>query len=66
MTGNHGVQLGAPLAADLMNVGMTDAAEVDSDDNIIGARLAAIEVEGRERRGLGLGGVSERFHRNPL
>jgi hypothetical protein len=48
-----------------MDVGVADAAVVDRDDDIGGAGLAAVEMEGRERGGFGLGGVAKRFHGAP-
>ncbi len=37
---NHGVHGVAPLIAGLVDVGVADAAELDVDENVIGARLA--------------------------
>ena len=62
MAGDHGVHGAAPLVADLVDVGVADAAVVDGDDDVGGAGLAAVEVERGERRGLSLRGVAKRFH----
>ena len=62
VAGDHGVDGAAPLIADLVDVGVADAAEVDCNDDVIGARFAAVEVKRGEGRGLGLRGVAKRFH----
>ena len=62
VAGNHGVHGAAPLVAHLVDVGVADAAVVDCNDDVGGARFAAVKVKRGERRGLGLRGVAKRFH----
>ena len=58
MTWDHGVHGAAPLVADLMDVGVADAAVEDLDDDVGWAGIAAFEAEGGEGGGLRLGGVA--------
>ena len=62
VTGHHWIHGAAPLVANLMDVAVADATVVDCNDDVVWAGLAAIEVKGSERRGLGLRGVAKRFH----
>jgi hypothetical protein len=56
--GNHGEHPVSPLVANLMNIGMADAAIEDLDQDVFGTRVPALEVE-RSQRGSGiLGSVS--------
>ncbi len=62
VAGDHGVEGAAPLVADLVDVGVTDAAIVDGNDDVAGSWFATVKVKGSERRGLGLRGIAKRFH----
>ena len=61
VAGDHGEEVVAPLAADLVDVGVADAAVVDGEDDVVGVGLAAVEVQGGEGGGLGGSGVSRRI-----
>ena len=57
---NHGINGGHdafPLIANLMQIGVADAAEEDLDLNVLGTRIAARNGERSEGRGGGMGGV---------
>ena len=62
VAGDHGVHGAAPLVAHLVDVRVADAAVVDGNDDVGGARFTAIEVKRGERRSLSLRGVAKRFH----
>jgi len=48
----------APAVVDHVNVGMTDAAIADRDDDVVVVRLAALERERRQRRFRGRGRIT--------
>ena len=58
VAGNHGIGGLAPLVADLMYVGVTDAAVGDFDEDVVGAGVAALKLVRGEACTLGLCGVS--------
>ena len=58
VAGDHGVDGVAPLVAGLVDVGVADAAELDVDEDVVGAGVAVFVVEGDERGGGGVGGVA--------
>ena len=62
VTGDHGEEFVAPVAVDLVDVGVADAAVVDGDDNVVGVGLATVKGPGGERRGLRGSGVAEGLH----
>jgi hypothetical protein len=56
-----GVSGAAPFPASSVDVGMANATKEDFDLDIGRPGITAIEREGRERRGFGLGGVALRW-----
>ncbi len=48
VTWNHRIKSHAPVVMDKMQIGMTDTAIVDVNDNIVGARIAPINGERSE------------------
>ncbi len=60
VAGDHGVHGVAPLVAGLVDVGVADAAELDVDEDVVGAGVAVLVVEGDGRGGGRVGGVAVR------
>ena len=58
VAGHHREDGAAPLVAGLVDVGVADAAVEDVDLHVVRAHLAAVELERRQRGGLGEGGVA--------
>ncbi len=46
VAGDHGEEHVAPLAADLVDVGVADAAVVDGEDDVVGVGVAAVKGPG--------------------
>lgn len=57
VAGDHGVGGRAPLAADVVDVGVADAAVLDLDEDVVGADITALDGGRRERFGRGCRGV---------
>ncbi len=60
VAGNHGVERIAPFIAGLVNVGVTDATEIDVDHNVLRTGIPVLVLEGRGGVGGGLDGVTVR------